>query len=138
MTPQKEAFITVRRTEGGRFLMRSPFIPELFAEGEGPVQAIERLTVVLSSVLLEYRNRHREIIIGGDSTVRSSATELVGVYPFVEVRSQSRERFLLTSPVLPQLFAEGKGAYESVTRLTGALKAVLGLYRVNDMQIRMP
>jgi len=138
MKPQKESFITVRRTNCGRFLMRSPFIPELFVEGEGAEQSIKRLTILLPVVLQEYTHRERDIMARRDLDSRASARELVKVHSFVEVRSESGERFLMTSPVLPQLFAEGRGAYESIIRLTSALKAVLEVYVLNRTEIPMP
>ena len=136
-------FITVLRNEN-RFLLTSPIIPELFAEGSGPAQSIERLSNALKVVLSEYERREQKIVLPPESEAAANTIHHAGMAadrarrPFVEVRSESDNRYLMTSPVFPELFVEGKGINQSVVRLIHALKVVLNHYVEREQAILMP
>jgi predicted RNase H-like HicB family nuclease len=130
--PMKMPFITILRSED-RILMRSPILPELFAEGRGLEQSIERLGNALQVLLEEYEKRDRTIALPPAGGIAASVSP--DDVPFVEVRSESNGRYLMTSPIFPQLFAEGKGINQSITRLITALKVVLDQYARNDLEI---
>lgn len=132
--PMNTPFITVLRSDN-RFLMTSPVLPELFAEGHDLEQAIERLGGALQFIVCEYDQGRRSIALPaqvGPTTSQAECGPASGVgrraVPFIEVRPVRDDRYLMTSPALPELIVEGAGMRQSITRLIQALPFVCGLY----------